>query len=141
MKTRQTRTRKIHLPITTHIRQIEAIVAELNNIEAVTSLTIDSTDLTINYNFPDLVISSVWQIINHHTDTIAFNYVDKLWYGLIAWKEDNERDHLYSRSGWDRYIQDIYVGHTRHEYSNTSKFKAAPPPGKAPAKPLKRADN
>ena len=32
---------------------------------------------------------------------------------FAAWLEDNERDHLLSRDGWEHYLQDVYVSHYR----------------------------
>jgi len=123
MQSHLKRTRTLHLPDVIATAHTQAIIDELNNIDAVTSVELDGSALTIDYNFPEIVFGTIWQIINRQMDTDASGMFTRFRYALIAWMEDNERAHLCAHSGWNRYIQDIYVGHAGEDYIMARQLK------------------
>jgi len=118
-----TRTRTIQLPISATRIQIDTIMAELNSHDAVTAVSVDESVLTLRYTFPQFVFGNAWHIINRHIDKPVTSVFASIKYKLLAWIEDNEREHLHSHTGWNRYIQDIYVGHYHQQHSVSSQTK------------------
>jgi len=107
----QNRERIIFLPGGITNEQADSIFRKLQEIEAVTKIEINGLELKIQYIFPLLSFSMIWKIINAHTGTAVYSLADKFKYSLIAYMENIEGDRLRSHSGWEKYIQDIYVSH------------------------------
>ena len=136
-----TRTQTIHLPVNATRAQIECIMDELNHHDAVTAVSLDGSALTLHYHFPRFVFRKAWLIINQHIDNPVAGVILSLKYQLLAWKEDNESEHLHAHTGWHRYIQDIYVGHFRPQHSVSSQTKKQWQNFQAAAKNITQADD
>jgi hypothetical protein len=135
------RTQTIHLPVSATRAQIECIMNDLNHEDAVTALSLDGSALTLHYHFPRFVFRKAWLIINQHIENPVPGVIARLKYTLLAWKEDNESEHLRSHTGWHRYIQDIYVEHFRQQHSVSSHTKKQWQNNQAAAKITTQADN
>ena len=49
--------------------------------------------------------------------------IQKFWYALIVYIEDNERNHHMVPGGWQKYVEDIYVTHYQQSRHNQEERK------------------
>jgi len=131
------RERNIHLPENASETQILAAVDALRDLEPVNRVSLENRKMTVQYNFPALVFSTILKTVDHYL--VNAHLSDGLRYSMIAGMEDNERDHLCSYYGWNKYIQDIYVAHSLNTNPAGNRLKkqwlSYRPPDKAGTQP------
>ena len=115
----QTRIRKIHFA-SSSAAATEALHKALLQLEGITKIDSDGSQLTIEYEFPASCFADIWQLIGEQVKPARIALLDRLRYSLSAFAEQNERDHrLYPRH-WYTYSEDIYVHYFAGRQDNLS---------------------
>lgn len=103
------RQRRIGLPRAATSEQLEALRRRCGDMDGIEGYEFGEGALDIRYHFPQVSLGMILRLVRAHAGT---HPVDR-GMSFAAWLEDNERDHLLSRDGWEHYLQDVYVSHYR----------------------------
>ncbi len=115
--------------------RIAEIQAELRNLDSIIDLQLDGAILKIEYTFPAIGFSTIWQLVKKHTGSTPFGLTANLAYTLRAYTEGIEQQHLLSQCGWDIYVLDIFVA----SYQKDSARRAGQ--RRKPGQQIKRLEN
>lgn len=115
----ENRTFRIKLPGTLTVDERQALQACLSDNPDVVGFTLDETRLMITYQFPRTTRGILWQQIRERVEAYRTGSLGNLVYGLSAYMEANEQKHLLRHTGWQRYVQDVYIRHV-HPGDGTS---------------------
>lgn len=103
------RDRWIELPAGISPGQVSSLRGRFSEMDGVEDCRFEGGRLEIHYHFPQVSLGMILRLIQEHTGSAAHGPG----VSLAGWLEDNERDHLLHRDGWEKYLQDIYVDHYR----------------------------
>ena len=123
MKAEQIRTWTIHLADDISEEEIQAISKTFVESESILNFKFDKNRLIIEYVFPTMTFNDIWRVISRIVSTNKIGAIQKLWYRLMVYMEENERNHHIILGGWQKYVQDIYVTHYQQSCHNQEKRK------------------
>jgi len=97
-----------------------SIETHLAQLDGINHYHFEEASLSVSYRFPVLTLGVVLKQVNASVRKTPFSPGHRLWYAIIAFMENNERDSQLMPRGWQRRIEDIsaYYFQRRRE-SNT----------------------
>jgi hypothetical protein len=107
------RVRKIRLPAGLPAGQTDELIRVLRGLDAVYGITQSGDELAISYEFPQHCFQIVRGQFNAHAGSAGFRLPQGFKLAILTFMEAIEREHLLSRDGWDKYVQDIHVDYHR----------------------------
>ena len=103
------RQRRIGLTRAATSEQSEALRRRFGDMDGIEGFEFGEGRLDIRYHFPQVSLGMSLRLVRAHYGARPGDRGTS----FAAWLEDNERDHLLSRDGWEHYLQDVYVSHHR----------------------------
>ena len=96
------------------MRTLQTTIASLQGL---LGLTVQSRHIEVEYEFPKLCFSEIWEVIRESINSSNIGLFYTLRLCLLSFVEQNEREHLLYPHNWDTYVEDIYVYY--YDYAQT----------------------
>jgi hypothetical protein len=91
--------------------------ATISSLQGLLSLTVQTRHIEVEYDFPNLCLSQIWETLRDTINTSDIGLFYRLRLCLFSFAEDNETEHLLYPQNWDTYVEDIYVYY--YDYAQT----------------------
>ena len=91
--------------------------AKISSLQGLLSLTVETRYIEVEYDFPNLCLSQIWETLRDTINTSHIGLFYRLRICLFSFAEDNEREHQLDPHNWDTYVEDIYVYY--YDYAQT----------------------
>lgn len=73
------------------------------------AVEINASQVTLEYEFPATSFADIWEVLCALLPVPRIAFLDRLRHALLAFAEQNERDHALYPANWYIYVEDIYL--------------------------------
>ncbi len=106
----ENRSIKLRKPLTDSAGK--ALLSDLNALEGVRMAQVAAQTIEIEYDFPLLCFSEIWSLLNSRLETNHLGRMQKWRLSLLAYMQENEKDHMLKPAHWHLFVRDIHVHHS-----------------------------
>ena len=106
---RESRTIKLRKSLTDSAEK--ALLSDVLTLEGVKSAEINDLQIDISYDFPLICFSEIWTVLNSRLETSSLGQMQRWRLSLIAYMQENEKQHLFKPAHWHLFVRDIHVHH------------------------------
>ena len=97
-----------------HLERVKNTITQLDGIE---SVTIATNKLIVTYDLRQINYQQIKKHLSEITAIKTESMLIKLLSSFICFRERNEIDHTNSSTGWEYYIQNVYLSlHKENHY-------------------------
>ncbi|NKB36213.1 MAG: hypothetical protein GKR93_03465 [Gammaproteobacteria bacterium] len=100
---------KLREPLTESTEK--ALLSELLALEGVSAAELADQRIKIRYDFPQICFAEIWSLLNSYLDKNKLGLIQRGCLNLVAYMQENEKEHLFNPAHWQFFVRDIHVHH------------------------------